>query len=120
LAGQPESYLELFDFGSVQDFVERSLGFAIMDHDHVMGVAYSSLVCSRGIEVSIFVEEPYRQKGVATALASKLLVECLNCGWRPNWDAANPESCKLAPKLGFTLVEAYEAFYNTAMQVPAT
>lgn len=42
-----------------------------------MGVAYSSLVCSQGIEVSVYVEEAYRQQGVATTLGSRLLLECL-------------------------------------------
>ncbi len=114
LAGQAESYLELSDFDSVQDFVERGLGFTILDGEKVMGVAYSSLVCSQGIEVSLYVEELYRQQGVATALGSKLLLECVRHNLRPNWDAANPESCKLARKLGYSFVGAYEAYYYTA------
>jgi GNAT superfamily N-acetyltransferase len=113
LANQPDSYLELSDFDSPQDFVERGLSFTILDQGKVMGVAYSSLVCSRGIEVSVFVDEPYRQQGVATALAGRLLLECLNLGLRPNWDAANPESCKLAQKLGYIFVETYNAYYHT-------
>lgn len=117
LAGQPESYFDLSDFDSIPDFLERSLAFTIIDHDTAMGVAYSSLVCSRGIEVSVFVEERYRQRGVATALSSRLLLECLKRGLRPNWDAANPESCKLAQKLGFVFVETYDAFFHTRQQV---
>lgn len=114
LLHQPESYLEISDFDSVQDFIERGLSFAIVDRDQVMGVAYSSLVCSRGIEVSLYVEKPFRQRGVATALASKLVLECLRNNLRPNWDAANPESCKLAKRLGYTFVETYDAYYHTS------
>ena len=113
LAAQPESYLELSDFDSVEDFIERSMGYAALDEQKVMGVAYSSLVCSTGIEVSVFVDEPYRQKGVATALSSQLLLECLKLNLKPNWDAANPESCKLAKRLGFSFVEAYDSYYHT-------
>jgi GNAT superfamily N-acetyltransferase len=113
LAGQPDSYFDLSDFDSAPDFIERSLAFAIVDGQSVLGVAYSSLVCSRGIEVSIFVEETYRRQGVATTLASKLLLECLKQGLQPNWDAANPESCRLAQKLGFVFVDTYDAFYHT-------
>ena len=116
LTQQPESPLEVSDFDSVQDFIERGVGFAILDHDQVMGVAYSSLVCSCGMEVSIYVEEPYRQQGVATALGSKLVLECLKQNLRPNWDAANPESRKLATKLGFVFVEAYDGYYHTMKQ----
>lgn len=114
LAAQPESYLELSDFDSVGDFIERGMGYAILDGQRVMGVAYSSLVCSAGIEVSVFVEEPYRQRGVATALSSRLLLECLNLNQKPDWDAANPESYKLAKRLGFSFVEAYDSYYHTA------
>ncbi len=76
-----------------------------------MGVAYSSLVCSQGIEVSIYVRERYRQRGVAAALGSRLLLECLRQGRRPNWNAANHESARLAEKLGYEFVKTYEAYY---------
>jgi GNAT superfamily N-acetyltransferase len=101
----PDPYFEITDFNSVQDFIRRGIGFVALDGDTVMGVAYSSLVCSTGIEVSIFVDEPYRQQGIATALGSRLVLECLRQNLRPNWDAANPESCKLAKKLGFIQVQ---------------
>ncbi|MGD1992688.1 MAG: GNAT family N-acetyltransferase [Anaerolineae bacterium] len=110
-AAEPESYLEIGDFDSPADFLERGLGYAALEDEQVIGVAYSSLVCSRGIEVSVYVEEDYRERGVGTALASRLLLECTRWGMRPNWDAANPESCKLAMKLGCKFVDAYDAYY---------
>jgi GNAT superfamily N-acetyltransferase len=112
LADLPDSYFELSEFDGVDDFIQRSLGFAAVEGDAIMGAAYGSLVCSQGIEVSIYVEEAYRRKGVATALAARLLSECLRRGQRPNWDAANPESCKLALNLGYTLLGSYDAHYH--------
>ena len=112
LTALPDSYLEIEDFDSAEDFLQRGLGYAAVEGGRLMGVAYSSLVCSHGIEVSVYVEEPYRQRGVATALASRLLLEGLRLGLRPNWDAANPESGKLALKLGYTAVGDYEAYYR--------
>jgi GNAT superfamily N-acetyltransferase len=114
LAARPENYLQIGDFDSSADFLERGLGFAALGGQRVMGAAYSALVCSRGIEVSIYVEERFRERGVATALASRLLLECQRRGLRPNWDAANPESCQLAKKLGYVFVEAYEAYFHSA------
>jgi hypothetical protein len=49
---------------------------------------------------------------VATALCSRLLLDCLALGLRPNWDAANAESVRLARKLGNAFVEAYDAYYH--------
>jgi GNAT superfamily N-acetyltransferase len=112
-AEQAESYLDLSDFDSIPDFIERGFGYTILDNGKMMGVAYSSLVCSQGIEVSVYVEEAYRQQGVATALCSRLLLTCLTHNLRPNWDAANPESVKLAKKLGYVYLESYDAYYHT-------
>ncbi|RPI29901.1 MAG: GNAT family N-acetyltransferase, partial [Chloroflexota bacterium] len=113
LAQRPEGYFDLSDFDGVDDFLARGYGFTIPDGDDLMGVAYSSLVCSRGIEVSVYIEEKYRMKGAATALAARLVLECLRHGLRPNWDAANPESCRLAERLGYHLRESYKAYYYT-------
>lgn len=113
LSEQPDSYFDLSDFESVDDFIDRSFGFAALDVDKVMGVAYASLVCSQGIEVSVFVEDAYHRKGVATALSCHLLLESLKYNLRPNWDAANPESVGLAKKLGYVYIESYEAYYHT-------
>ncbi len=113
LSQQPDSYFDLSDFDSVADFIERGFGFAALADDKVMGVAYSSLVCSQGIEVSVFVEDAYHRQGVATALGSHLLLECLKYDLRPNWDAANPESVGLAKKLGYVYLDSYEAYYYT-------
>lgn len=112
LANQSESYLEIGDFKSIEDFARRGIGYAAMDGDRIMGVAYSSLVCHTGIEVSIYVEERYRQRGVATALGAQLLIESLQRQLIPNWDAANLESYKLARRLGFTFTGTYEAYYR--------
>jgi GNAT superfamily N-acetyltransferase len=113
-AGQPESFLDLSDFDSAADFVERGFGYTVLDGGEMMGAAYSSLVYSQGIEVSVYVEERHRQRGVATALCSRLLLECLALGLRPNWDAANAESVGLARKLGYLFAETYDAYYHRA------
>lgn len=113
LAGQPDSILEISTFDSIADFVERGIGFATLEQDKVLGVAYSSLVCSKGIEVSIYVAERFRQRGVATALACSLLLACLEKDVVPHWDAANPASYKLAKKLGYEFIAMYEALYHS-------
>lgn len=110
-AGRPDNCLEIGDFESPADFEARGLGFVALDGDRMMGAAYSSLVYSRGIEVSLYVDEPYRRRGVATAISARLLLECLRHGLRPNWDAANDESCRLAQKLGFEPAGQYEAYF---------
>jgi GNAT superfamily N-acetyltransferase len=109
----PNNFVEIEDFDSPDDFLERGIGYTMLEEGNPVGAAYSSLVCSRGIEVSLFVDEHHRRRGVATALAARLLLECARRGLRPNWDAANPESCKLALKLGYVATETYDAYYHS-------
>jgi len=113
LASLPGSFFDVEDYGSVREFVTRGMGYTLLDGETIPGAAYASLVCRKGIEVSIYVEEAYRREGIATALACRLLVSCLRSGKHPNWDAANPESCKLALKLGYRFAGDYEAYYYT-------
>lgn len=98
-------------FDSAADFVARGIGYCLLEGDAVQGVAYASLVASRGIEVSIVVLPAYRRQGVATALAAAMLSDCLAQNMDANWDAANPPSCSLAEKLGYTPTGTYTAYY---------
>ncbi len=106
-----DHFVDLSDFESPSDFAERGIGYFVERDGTLIGAAYSSLVCSRAIEVSIFVTEDYRRQGVATTLAAHLLKWCLENNMDANWDAANPESCRLAEKLGYTPKGKYWAYY---------
>ena len=108
-----DSPADISDFESPEDFAERGIGYCLRDSDTMVGVAYSSLVCSKGIEISIFVLPQHRRKGLATALAGNLLRWCLKHDMDPHWDAANPESCRLAEKLGYVQTGEYEAYILT-------
>ncbi|NIV31095.1 MAG: GNAT family N-acetyltransferase [Anaerolineae bacterium] len=109
-----DHFVDLSDFDSAEDFVHRGIGFYLEKHGTVVGAAYSSLVCSKGIEVSLFVMEDYRRQGIATLLASRLLGWCIENNAEANWDAANLESCRLAEKLGYVPTGEYQAYYLKA------
>jgi hypothetical protein len=103
--------IDLSEYASPGDFVERGLGFYAGEPGAALGAAYAALVCRRGIEVSVYVERAHRQRGMATALASRLLLASLERGLEPHWDAANPESYRLALKLGYTPAGIYQAHW---------
>ena len=106
-----EHFVDLSEYDSVEDFLERGVGFYVPAGTTVAGAAFASLICSRGIEISIYVQDKYRRQGMATALAANLLLWCLERRLEPHWDAANPESCSLAVKLGYTPAGTYQAYY---------
>lgn len=105
-----DHYVDLSDFDSPEDFLERGVGFFAELDGAVAGAAFSSLVCSWGIEVSIYIVREHRTRGVATLLAANLLRWCLENGTDPHWDAANRESCALAEKLGYMAAGKYLAY----------
>ncbi|HVN55386.1 MAG TPA: GNAT family N-acetyltransferase [Anaerolineaceae bacterium] len=106
-----EHFVDLSEYDSADDFLERGVGFYVPAGTTVAGAAFASLVCSRGIEISIYVQDKYRRQGMATALAANLLLWCLERRLEPHWDAANPESCSLALKLGYKFAGNYQAYY---------
>jgi GNAT superfamily N-acetyltransferase len=106
-----EHFIDVSNFDSPTDFMERGIGYYMEDRGEVIGAAYSSLVCSDAIEVSVYVLEAYRRKGIATTLAAHLILWCLQNNMDAHWDAANPESCKLALKLGYVPKGDYRAHY---------
>jgi len=106
-----EHFIDLSEYDSAQDFTQRGVGYYVAAGGAPVGAAFASLACSRGIEVSIYVEEEHRRQGMATALAGRLLLWCLQHNLEPHWDAANPESCKLALKLGYSPAWTYLAYY---------
>jgi GNAT superfamily N-acetyltransferase len=109
-----EHFVDLSYFDSPEDFAQRGLGFYAVLDETVGGAAYSQLVCSRGIEVSLYVMPKHRERGLGTLLAAHLVKQCLESGQEAHWDAANLESCRLAKKLGYTATGEYQAHYLSA------
>lgn len=90
------------------DYEKNGIGFCCIHNNEIVGVASSNIFYKDGIEVNIKVEEQYRRRGIATAMASKLILECLEQNKKISWDAANMNSVGLAEKLGFK----YDSTYN--------
>lgn len=111
LAAKDLRYISTGAFESPEDFVQRGIGFCLLHDEQSIGGAYASLVHAGAIEVSIIVDPDHYRRGIATALCCQLLLWCLENHVRPNWDAANEESCYLAEKLGYTNKREYDAFY---------
>ena len=65
-------------FINIADEYEKyGIGFCCFNNDEIIVVASSNIFYKDGIEVNIRVKEVYRRKGIATAIASKLILECL-------------------------------------------
>jgi hypothetical protein len=67
----------LVNYESPEDFIARGFGFCILDKDEIASVATTFASCEAGIEIQINTREAYKQKGLATAVAARLILpEC--------------------------------------------
>lgn len=89
------------NFNGKEDFLRRGIGFVALNGGTIVGGASSYTMYHGGIEIEVDTDEKYRQKGIATACAAKLILHCLENGLYPSWDAANMISVRLAEKLGY-------------------
>lgn len=97
-------------FNSLEDYLNRGKGYYILSEGKVISGASSYSIYNQGIEIEIDTHKEYRKKGFATVVAAALMVECLEDGLYPSWDAANLISVGLAEKLGYKMDKKYEVY----------
>lgn len=67
-------------------------------------------VKNAGIEIEIDTREDCRRRGLASVCGARLILECLDRGLYPSWDAQNLWSVSLAEKLGYHFDYEYMAY----------
>ena len=94
----------------------RRLGFGFvleMDGEIAAGVsAYT--VYREGVEIEIDTHTDHRRKGYASICAARMILEALERGLYPSWDAANLWSVGPAEKMGYHFDHEYTTYeiYN--------
>ncbi|SER54878.1 GNAT acetyltransferase [Salipaludibacillus aurantiacus] len=104
-----EDFISQFD--SIDDFVNRGIGYAILHKGKVVSAATSFSIYDEGIEIEVASHPDHRRKGLATIVSSALILDCLERGKYPSWDGANAESVELAKKLGYIFKEPYDTYF---------
>ena len=92
------------------NYKEFGLGVAVLKDGELVAGASSYSTYDKGIEVEIDTREDHRRKGLAYASGAKLILECLEKGLYPSWDAQNKWSVALAQKLGYHFSHEYVAY----------
>lgn len=98
-------------FESTDDFLKRGFGYCILHGEKAVCCATSYSIYDGGIEIEIDTDREYRRKGLATVASAALIIDCLDKGVYPSWDAANLTSIALAQKLGYVMDKAYDTYY---------
>lgn len=92
------------------DYAAFGRGFAVTEGDRLVCGASSYTDWPGGIEIEVDCRPDRRRQGLARACAAALMLDCLDNGLHPSWDAANEISAHLADTLGYEPAGAYPAF----------
>jgi hypothetical protein len=87
------------NFSSLEEFLKHGMGYVIVHNRELISGASSYSYREGNIEITIGTKKEFRRKGLALAVASKIILECMERNIYPAWDAANLESVALAEKL---------------------
>jgi len=98
------------NYSSLEEFLKHGIGYAIVHNGEIISAASSYTYCNGNIEITIGTQNEFRRNGLALAVASKLILDCMGQNIYPRWDAANLGSVALAEKLGYHLDKEYEAY----------
>ena len=91
-------------------YQKLGLGVVVQKDGRVVSGASSYASYEGGIEIEIDTDEPYRRRGLASACAAGLILECIKRDLYPSWDAQNKWSVALAEKLGYHYSHEYTAY----------
>lgn len=95
------------NYGTSEDFARMGLGFVALRGEELLAGASSYSSYPGGIEIEIDTRKDQRRQGLARACGARLMLECLERGLFPSWDAANKTSAHLAETLGYRFREEY-------------
>ncbi len=97
-------------FPSYETYRAHGIGFMVLHGETPVSGASSYAFYNNGIEIEVDTKCEYRNRGLALACASGLILECLGRGLYPSWDAHDLRSVALAEKLGYHLDQAYVTY----------
>jgi GNAT superfamily N-acetyltransferase len=97
-------------FTHYDDYRTHGIGFMVLHGEIPVSGASSYAFYDKGIEIEVDTKREFRNRGLALACASELILECLDRGLYPSWDAHDLRSVVLAEKLGYHLDQEYVTY----------
>ena len=97
-------------FESKEKYLRLGRGMVILKDGKIVSGASSYTRYNEGIEIEVDTIEAERRKHLATIASSALILNCLDEGLYPSWDAQNINSVHLAEKLGYEFDHEYIAY----------
>lgn len=97
-------------FESKEKYLKLGRGKVVLKNNKIAAGASSFSRYKEGIEIEVDTKPDERQKGLAAIVCAALILDCLDEGLYPSWDAQNKISVHLAEKLGYEFSHEYIAY----------
>jgi len=100
----------VLSFESKEKFLKLGRGAVIVKDGKIVSGASSYTRYLDGIEIQVITVKEERRKGLASVACASLILDCLEEGLYPSWDAKTMTSVHLAEKLGYEFDHEYVAY----------
>lgn len=97
-------------FADKEAYLRDGRGVVIVKNGEIVSGASSYTRYKEGIELEVDTVEAERRKHLALVSCSALILNCLEEGLYPSWDAQNWDSVRLAEKLGYEFDHEYTVY----------
>lgn len=97
-------------FENREQYMELGRGMVLMKNGKIVSGASSYSRYKEGIEIEVDTVPEERKNGLAAIVCAALILNCLEEGLYPSWDAQNLISVHLAQKLGYELDHEYTVY----------
>ena len=108
--GNPATEDFVSAFESKEKYLQLGRGVVILKDGRIVSGASSYTRYKEGIEIEVDTVVAERRNNLATIACSALILNCLEEGLYPSWDAQNMNSVRLAKKLGYEFDYEYTAY----------
>lgn len=97
-------------YADAEEFGQKGFGFVLTEGEEIIAGSASFSTCGEGVEVGVDVRPDCRGKGLSKIVAAKMVLETLNRGLWPHWDAHGEISAAVALSLGYVLEDVYYSY----------
>ncbi len=98
------------NFEDYGHFSEYCFGYVALRGWEMVAGCSAYGVSEGWMEIEVDTRKDWRRKGLALACSAAFVLECLEKGLTPNWDAVNLQSVGLAEKLGYVYEGEYQVY----------
>ena len=93
-----------------ETYQRLGFGFVLKKGEEIVAGVSAYTSYREGVEIEIDTHRDHRRKGYATICAARMILEALDRGLYPSWDAATLWSVGLAEKLGYHFDHEYTTY----------